>query len=622
MKFTYYVLVALFLVSFGMSAQEALPNEPRGADYVGTIESVTYVEPLINRTELPAPDLSIREAQDKKSMGNTLIPGKDPQVLDDYFKRNPSPDNATRSGRAPDLTFVAGTSGSHPTDPTMAVGPNHVIVTYNTAVRIFDKDGNSIMGPFAPNPTIFPSGGCCDLTVSYDNAADRWVLSFLGAGAQFAVSDGPDPTTAGWNVYNIPQINDYQKLSIWSDGYYVTDNTGSSLKVWALERDEMLAGNGGAGIQSFQLPGMVIAGFHSPQALHVTDGNMPAAGAATIVYMQDDAWSGAIPTDHLKYWFIDVDWVTPANSTVSAATQLATNAPFISTFDGGSFSNLSQPGGGPDIDALQWTIMNQAQFRKFGGHNSAVFTFVVDTDAGGGELAGIRWFELRQAGDGQPWTIHQESTYLAPDGKHAWNGSITMDAEGNMAMGYTSMAGPTTPNPTDNRVSSHYTGRLVTDPDNTMTIAEELIWQGTHNIPLFRYVDYSKIEVDPSDDLTFWHINEVMNNSASIRSEVVGRFFVSPSLGVDDITTGANDLQVITQDNDQFQILWKTQLDGLSTLKVYDIDGRVVFYDNLEKEGDRYQRNLNMSYAAAGVYVISMTNRETSVTENVKIIVK
>ena len=64
-------------------------------------------------------------------------------------------------------------------------------------------------------------------------------------------------------------------------------------------------------------------------------------------------------------------------------------------------SNLTQPGGATPIDALQAIIMNQAQFRKFGGHNSAVFNFVVDVDATAGEHAGIRWYELRQAADGQ-----------------------------------------------------------------------------------------------------------------------------------------------------------------------------------------------------------------------------
>ena len=83
---------------------------------------------------------------------------------------------------------------------------------------------------------------------------------------QVAVSDGPDPINDGWYNYNISAINDYQKLSVWSDGYYMTDNTSSTNRVWAMEREEMLAGNT-AQILGFNLPGIQTSGFYSPQAL-------------------------------------------------------------------------------------------------------------------------------------------------------------------------------------------------------------------------------------------------------------------------------------------------------------------------------------------------------------------
>ena len=63
--------------------------------------------------------------------------------------------------------------------------------------------------------------------------------------------------------------------------------------------------------------------------------------------------------------------------------------------------------------------MNQAQFRKFSSHNSAILNFVVNISGDASNLAGVRWFELRQDGDGQPWSLYQEGTYAAPDGKHA-----------------------------------------------------------------------------------------------------------------------------------------------------------------------------------------------------------
>ena len=126
------------------------------------------------------------------------------------------------------------------------------------AFQIFDKSGASLTGGLvSPNPTIFPSGGCCDLTASYDNVADRWILSFLGGGVQVAVSDGPDPVNDSWTVYSYSAVSDYQKLSVWRDGYYMTENTGSANKLHVFQRDAMIdAASEGTEPQilSFSLP--------------------------------------------------------------------------------------------------------------------------------------------------------------------------------------------------------------------------------------------------------------------------------------------------------------------------------------------------------------------------------
>ncbi len=537
MNFKNYFLMLLFAVfTLNVGAQETTPNVPGGVAEVGTFYLDHVAPSFQSRGPAPAMEIVYDEARDKRSLGNIVIIGKDRQTQDDYFVRNRHESAQSIRVASPIVVFDAYSSGSQPTDPAMAIGPNHVFVVFNTGFAIYDKSGNDVGGGQRPVTDIFSGGGCCDLTASFDQAAERWVISYLFGNGQIqvAVSDGADPTTSDWNVYTIPGVQDYNKLSVWSDGYYVTSN-GAGNKVWALERDKMIAGDPTASFQTVVLPGMITSGFQSPQALNVSDDNMPAAGGLPVIYMQDDAWGG-VTTDHVKLWTIDVDWTTPANTTVSAATELPAT-PFISVFDGGSFSNLSQPGGGANIDALQATIMNQAQFRKMSTYNSALFNFVVDTDASSGELAGIRWFELRQDDDNQPWTVFQEGTYTAPDGRHAWHGSMIMDGSGNIGLGYTSMAGPTTPNPTDNRVSSYYTGRFDGDANGVMTVNEELIGAGNANIPGLRYGDYGKMDIDPADDTTFWFINEYMNSG---RKGVVGAFQLAPpqadDLGVTAIT--------------------------------------------------------------------------------------
>jgi len=547
----------LLLIPVCASAQE---RTTQPVTYVGTVSSLELVSPLLDRPDdlVPAVD-RLGEAKDKRSMQPVIDLKRSKNEVDDILALNRHAMEQSVEKAPASLVFDAYASNSQPTDPSLAVGPNHVMVVYNTGFTIYDKAGNQLLGQTSPSPAIFPSGGCCDLTASYDNAADRWVLSFLGNGAQIAISDGPNPLTASWYVYTISSISDYQKLSVWSDGYYITDNTGSSNKVWALERSAMLNGSPSAQILGFNLPGIATSGFYSPQALNVTDGNLPAAGGATIVYMQDDAWNG-VSNDHIKLWTIDVDWNSPGSSTVSSPQEVPTT-PFIGVFDNGSFANLTQPGNGRkiNIDALQATVMNQAQFRKFAGHNSAVFNFVVDTDASNGERAGVRWYEFRQSGDNQPWSLYQEGTYTAPDGRHAWNASLAMDADGNIGMGYTSMSGPSTGSRV--YVSSYFTGRMDGDPLGVMTAAEELIANGDAKIPGTRYGDYSKIDVDPSDDATFWFINEYMNNG---RRGVVGVFQIQGSTGGDtEAPTVPTNLSVNSITENSATLNWTASTDNV-----------------------------------------------------------
>lgn len=535
----------IFICFLALTLIHAQEDVSKKATYVGKATSVIKLPSISSRSNLEPAVIVDKEMEDGRSSKNEVIIGKDPQTEDDYFLRNPNPMSQRLKGKAPSLVFDAIASNSIPTDPSLALGPNHVFVVFNTGFRIFDKQGNPLTEQLSTS-AIFGSVGCCDLTVSYDNAADRWIVSMLyttgGLSAKIAISSGENPLESTWTVYTYKQVRDYQKVSVWSDGYYMTDNTSLSNKVHVFERDKMIAGDPKARIIAFPLPGLKKSGFYSPQAFNVSGENLPAPGNAPIVFLQDDAWFG-VDEDHIKIWTVNVDWENPENSTISAPQELITK-PFISVFDGGDFSNLAQPEGGDPVDAMQSTIMNQAQFRKFQTHNSAVFNFVIDADASlSGKKAAIRWYELRQSADGEPWNIYQEGTYISPDGKHAWMGSMIMDKHGNIGMGYTGMG--STP---DKRVSSYYTGRFAWNPINTMTIQEQLIAAGNKNIISKRYGDYSKIDIDPSNDETFWFINEYVNDT---RKNVIGVFQIAPDL--------ENDMGVISIDSPKTGALTATE---------------------------------------------------------------
>ncbi len=533
MKHMKYLLKFLFAILCGFSINISAQSNTDGvAPFVVTTASeVTLMPSIASRSVLFPSEEKASPIQDGRASKHKIVPGKG-SLSDDVLAKSAHKSTRTVQGKSTSLVFETAQSNSQPTDPSGAVGPNHYFAVFNTGFRIFDKLGNALTGQLGVG-NIFPASGCCDLTVSYDNLADRWVVSFLGSGVQVAISNGPDPVNDSWTVYNFPSISDYNKLSVWRDGYYLTENTGGATKLWVLERIFDASGNPdpAAQLAGFQLPGLVTSGFHSPQALNITDDNHPTTGGCPIVYLQDDAWPGVIK-DHIKVWVATMDWINPSNSLVSNPLEIDT-APFISVFDNGSFANLQQPNGGATIDALQSIIMNQAQFRKFPTHNSAVFNFVVDVDASAAKLAGIRWLELRQATDGGVWTLEQEGTYTAPDNKHAWHGSMAMDVQGNIALGYTAMAGPNTPTDgsVDLTLGSYYTGRFASDADGVMSIAETLIAPGSGNIPGLRYGDYGKMDVDPNNDKEFWFLNEYVG--AAGRANVVGVFQIAPNLADD-----------------------------------------------------------------------------------------
>lgn len=500
------------------------------------------------------------EVNPKRQGRNLPVPGKGlPKGADPLVSNQQN--TITYNGKDPILTFLAASSNSTPTDPTGAVGSNHFINAWNSAFRIWDKEGNPLTDPAALGTILY--GNLGDPIVFFDQFADRFVITeFFSNGFAIAVCQGPDPVNDGWYLYlyNTNTFPDYPKFSLWSDGYYITSNKnswnpGSSEVVFALNREKMIAGDETAEMIGFPLPGCQTNGFYSPLGFNALGNTPPPAGNAPIVYMQDDSWSG-VSNDHLKIWNVNVDWSNPGNSTISDAQEILTT-PFDGLFDGGSFSNLPQPSG-PDLDALQATIMYMAQYRRFDDYNAVVFNFVVDLD-GSDDLAAIRWYELRQESDGSEWEIHQEGTYAQPEGHSAYSGNMCMDVNGNIALAYSIVSETIYP-------ALRYTGRYATDPPGVMTLEEESIVEGTQSDPSYRYGDYSQMTIDPVDEKTFWSIGEYFTGGP--RKNHVGVFRIASTL--------EDDIGIISIDAPTDGLLGDNE-NIIVTIRNYGIDDQSGF---------------------------------------------
>jgi len=576
-----YFTLFLLLFSFQVIAQT---RETSGPVYIDSASSVPVS--AISTRKMKAPSTAYKVVNPRNRGINKVVPGKGlPKTQDAAIQSK----MGELPSKAPVFTFDAAVSRSTPTDPTGAVGPNHYVNGWNSAFSVFDKNGNQVVQPASLSSIggEFTNENLGDPIILYDEFADRFLITqFSDTPESFlvAVSQTSDPVNGGWNTYRFPTngaLPDYPKISVWSDGYYVTTNknsntASSSQVVYVFERDKMLVGES-AKVVSFPLPGVRTNGFYSPAGFHAMGGQLPPRGNSPIVFLQDDAWAG-VSEDHLKLWNINVNWNTPGNSTIAESQELGTGngvTPFIATFDGGAFSNLSQPNDAPDLDVLQATMMYMTQYRRFPTYNSAVMNFVVDVDATAAEHAGIRWYELRQPSNGGLWSVYQEGTY-APDKSDRFSGSIGMDAQGNIGLGYTvlddSPESPIFP-------SIRYTGRYSSDPKGIMTVKESVIVNGLSPDPSSRYGDYAHLTIDPADDLTFWHNGEYFDNPD--RKNRVGVFKLAPDF--------TNDVGVVALVNPT-----NATLTSSETVTV-----------TIRNFGDASQTNIPVSYSVDGGPVIT-----------------
>ena len=524
--FFLFLFISISWNSFSQEHEEAKPV------WTGSSQAI-HTEALAKKDLLP-PSGEFKVVNPRNRGSNKVVPGKGyPKTKDAARQSEPGEIKA----KAPTLSFDAATAGSTPTDPTGAVGPNHYVNAWNSSFAIYDKEGNILSPPTSLRSIggTFENEDLGDPIVFYDEFADRFLITqFSDTPNSFlvAISQGPDPVNDGWYTYRFETgaaFPDYPKYFVWSDGYYITTNKDSrtastSEVVYVLERDEMLNGNPAQHV-GFPLPGVDTNGFYSPAGFFAVGDELPPPGDAPIIYFQDDAWAG-VNEDHLKMWEINVDWENLQQSSIAESQTLGPAegvTPFIATFDGGSFTNLAQPGEDtPEVDALQGAVMYMTPYRRFEDHNSVVLNFVVDIDASAAEHAGVRWYELRQDNDGQPWYVHQEGTY-APDGSDRWCGSIGIDEDGNIGLGFTVM----NDNP-ENPVfpSLRFTGRYAGDPLGQMTVREQSIVEGPSPNPASRYGDYAHLTIDPVDNTTFWYIGEYFVNSQ--RRNRVGVFELAP----------------------------------------------------------------------------------------------
>ena len=422
-------------------------------------------------------------------------------------------------GENSDNGFVLGTLIAPP-DTVGDVGKSHYVQMYNLLTEIFDKEGNSVLGPF-PTSTFFAGmGGNCaisddgDPIVLYDEETDRWLVSqFLATfqdGLCIAVSTTGDPT-GSYHQYEFDFTGigfpDYPKYGFATDAISVMVNLFSPFQgsaLGAIDKSEMLAGG----------PATMVL-FTGGEAAQLAfgwvpgDNDGPVFGNSLPTFFTNLGFSG----DTIFVAEIEPDWTTPENTGLGFSAVSVT--PWDSQLcDAVRGRCIDQPGSGtteggnpgfPDfanfiefLEGITDRMMHRGQIRDFGKRKVAMLSHTVDADGTG--KAGVRWYELWNDKD-SGWRLKKEETF-SPDGDHRWMGSIAMTASGDTCLGYSISSTTTHP-------SIGITGRKGTS--DHMNIEEMVAFDGNVDANVQRGVarwgDYSAMSIDPVDD-TCWYTQE------------------------------------------------------------------------------------------------------------------
>jgi len=398
------------------------------------------------------------------------------------------------------------------------VGAFQYVQWVNESFAVFDKSTGRIAAGFpkAGNTLWTGFGGPCeanndgDPIAQYDKAAGRWVLTqfsvtnpstngYLQCVAVSTTSDATGTYSRYAFSYGGSQFNDYPKLGVWPDGYYVTYNifnngqTFAGSKVCSLDRAKMLIG-----AAATQVCFQTSTAYGGLLPADLDGANAPPPGAPEYVMN--------FGSNSLNLWKFHVDFATPGNSTFTGPTSVPVAA-FTAACSGGG-ACIPQSGTSQRLDSLADRLMYRLAYRHFAdGHESLVVNHTVKVNGTKRkEVDGVRWYELRSPATAP--TVFQQGTY-APDATSRWMGSIAMDKLGDIAVGYSASSSTIHP-------GIRYTGRVPTDPRGTLQGENTILNGGGSQLAnLSRWGDYSSMTVDPADDCTFWYTTEYLKTNGT-----------------------------------------------------------------------------------------------------------
>jgi hypothetical protein len=382
-----------------------------------------------------------------------------------------------------------------------------------------------------------------------------------------AVSSTDDLTTSTWYSYSFhlnpvlgteisgnPYYPDWPKLGTWPDGsdsqegaYYFSMDLEDQqsqqelgIAVCALDRTNLVLGNPMRTPQCFVQPsGGTVYLAHSLIPADF-DGTMPPPLGRNeyLLSIQNPPNDGiSTMSSFLNLWActLDATWSTTSLS-CTQPTQLPTLMAYTpGCYTAGPTSAITNcvlepdaDGGAQKIDSVGDRLMPRFSYRNFGTYESFLISQTVQTGLGVSQEAnqtGIEWYELRPSSTSTAPTIFQQGMISPDNNYYRFLPSIAQDSAGNAAVGYS-----VSNNFTDPQIDFSFWSLSTTATPTELLLVQGAGQEVTAETPpengVGKWGSYSSMSIDPSDDCTFWYVNEYWPTDASWATNV--SFFKIP----------------------------------------------------------------------------------------------
>jgi len=322
----------------------------------------------------------------------------------------------------------------------------------------------------------------------------------------------------GINSHGDVYYPDWPRFGTWADAYYVTfdledpDNEYQEIGVvaCALDRTNMIIGGTARAQQCFSNPSPIPTNGalyleHSLIPADIDNTTAPPSGRHEyLVSIQNPTANGKATTStKLNLWNFHVNWTTPTKSTFGKSQLTVTSYEpgcydVTNPADTFCVTEPSSSTTGNYVDSIGDRLMPRMPYHNFGTYESFLVSHTVQVGTGTNQQTGIRWYEVRGTGTGNP-TLYQSGTVTNGNSLYRFVPSIAQDSAANAAVGYSVSSSAVHPG-----IRAAYWSL----PGKT-TPTEITLQNGTGDEEnSSHWGNVTSMTVDPTNGCTFWYENE------------------------------------------------------------------------------------------------------------------